>query len=328
LRVRRTQHFSDLRHNRHANSHLQGIHNKGRKLIFELYIATRPEDRLFFEQRCLDYLLPELNETFDALAPMEGKTHSDEYVEIQRQRALSPDSPLKTKEAVAARSGDNHYMRRPGYDKNKHPSKNPEIVAKRTKKTSGENHYTHKDGYVSHMFGHSNPMKNADIAAKMSGENHPQAKLSLGDAIEIILSDKSYSQLMSDYGIMRTGVSRIKTQKLWKSAFKIIEDIKKSDLTIKELSDLYKVNEKVIIKAQTKDIVVYNSEVRPPYEPRINTRGSNNCKSKISEEVAQAILDFDGTGVEAARLFGVSHSLAKDIRRRKTWKHLTKTNRN
>ena len=50
IRVRRNQHFSDLRCGRHANDHLQSLHNNGRELRFEVYIATRPEDRLFFEQ--------------------------------------------------------------------------------------------------------------------------------------------------------------------------------------------------------------------------------------------------------------------------------------
>jgi hypothetical protein len=224
IRVRKTQHFSDLRNNRHKNSHLQGIYNKGRDLKFEIYILTRPEDRLLFEQRCLDILDPKLNKTSDVAAPMEGKNHSDEYVEIQRKRALSPDSPLKTQNAIAARSGDNHYMRRPGYDKNKHPSKNPDVVAKRNLKISGDNHYMNNENWDKNNHSGKLPKVRAAVSARMTGEKHPQSKLTLKQAIEIILSDKSYSELMAEYGIKRSQVSRIKTRKSWISAHKILDE--------------------------------------------------------------------------------------------------------
>lgn len=167
IRTRRTQHFSDLRHGRHRNAILQAIHDKGRSLEFSVYIVTRPEDRLMFEQRCIDLLKPALNLTQDTLAPMEGKTHSDAYKEVQRQRAFSEDSPLRSAAAVAARSGDNHYMRQPGYDPGKHPSKNPEIVAKRREKISGDNHYARRPGYVSK---HKGRPKSGKI---LRGEKHP-----------------------------------------------------------------------------------------------------------------------------------------------------------
>lgn len=42
-----------------------------------------------------------------------------------------------------------------------------------------------------------------------------------------------------------------------------------------------------------------------------------------TEELAQAILDFEGTHEEAAKKFGGTVSRAKNIRTRKTWRHLT-----
>ena len=47
--------------------------------------------------------------------------------------------------------------------------------------------------------------------------------------------------------------------------------------------------------------------------------------AKISQDVAQAILDFKGTHADAARAFGVSYDTALGIRKRSTWRHLTPT---
>jgi len=173
LHIRKTQHFSDLKNGRHANGHLQHIYNKNRKLKFEVYIITSSEDRLFFEQRCIDMLEPKLNKTLNALAPMDGKTHSEEYVGKLRERALSPDSPLKSASAVAARSGDNHYMRRADYDKSKHPSKNPEIVAKRKEKISGDNHYMRSPDYDRNSHMSKKPEVREKLSQKISGKKHP-----------------------------------------------------------------------------------------------------------------------------------------------------------
>ena len=235
IRVRRNQHFSDLRCGRHKNDHLQRLHNNGRKLTFEIYIATRPEDRLFYEQICLDKLNPKLNKTFDALAPMEGKTHSEEYREIQRQKALSPESPLKRPDVIARISGDNHYMRRPGYDKSTHPSKNPEIVAKRTAKIFSSSE--RRAEYAARMAEIAKrPEVRAIVSAAMSGENHHQAKLSLEKAIEIILTPKSYDEIIKEYGIQRSQVCRIKLGKSWMCARKIIEQILNSNDSDETLS--------------------------------------------------------------------------------------------
>jgi hypothetical protein len=224
LRVRKNQHYSDMRCGRHTNSHLQRVYNKGRDLSFEVYIYTRPEDRFIYEQRCLDILKPELNKTLDALAPMDGKNHSKEYCEIQRQRALNPNSPLKRPEAIANRSGDNHYMRQPDYDKSKHPSKNPEIVAKRNIKISGDNHYMNNPNWDRNNHSGKLPKVRAAVSARMTGEKHPQSKLTLEQVIEIILSNKSYSELMAEYGIKRSQVCRIKTRQSWEIAHKILDE--------------------------------------------------------------------------------------------------------
>jgi group I intron endonuclease len=84
LRVRKSGHFSQLKQSKHGNLHLQRIHNKGRNLSFEVYIYTRSEDRLMFEQRCLDILKPELNKSLDAKAPMSGRKHSKKTLELMR----------------------------------------------------------------------------------------------------------------------------------------------------------------------------------------------------------------------------------------------------
>lgn len=55
-------------------------------------------------------------------------------------------------------------------------------------------------------------------------------------------------------------------------------------------------------------------------------RGENCHNSKLTEEQAQQILDFKGTGikqVEIASYFNVSKATVNDIFLRKTWKHLT-----
>jgi hypothetical protein len=51
--------------------------------------------------------------------------------------------------------------------------------------------------------------------------------------------------------------------------------------------------------------------------------GGKHPLTKLSEEKAQAILDFVGSHASAAREFGVSWDIAHQIRKRKTWRHLT-----
>jgi len=51
-------------------------------------------------------------------------------------------------------------------------------------------------------------------------------------------------------------------------------------------------------------------------------RGEKHPNVKISEHVAQSILDFEGTHSEAAKKFNVTYDIAIDIRRGRSWKHL------
>lgn len=66
----------------------------------------------------------------------------------------------------------------------------------------------------------------------------------------------------------------------------------------------------------------YSSEAGKKW--KINNRGSNSSRAKISEEVAQSILDSDGKHVDVALRFGVTVKIVEDIRNRYSWKHLTK----
>ena len=177
---------------------------------------------------------------------MEGKKHSDEYCEVQRQRALSPNSPLKSLDAVARRSGDNHYMRKSDYDKSKHPSKNPDIVAKRTAKIFSSSE--RRAEYAARMAEIAKrPEVRAIVSAAMSGEKHHQAKLSLEKAIEIILTPKSYDEIIKEYGIQRSQVCRIKLGKSWMCARKIIEHIKASNCSELDLSLEHKISVELVM---------------------------------------------------------------------------------
>jgi hypothetical protein len=253
LRIRKTQHFSDLKNGRHENDHLQHIYNKNRELRFEAYILTRPEDRLFFEQRCIDMLEPKLNKTLNALAPMDGKTHSEEYVGKLRERALSPDSPLKSASAVAARSGDNHYMRRADYDKSKHPSKNPEIVAKRTKNIFSDE--SKLEPYIERIVRYNkSPEGRAAKSAQMTGEKHPQSKLTLLQAIEIIISNKKLADISSEYGICLSQASNVKRGNSWACARTIINEINNSDETL-AFSEKYGISAELMVKIKEHGLV-------------------------------------------------------------------------
>ena len=56
LLTRKTQHFSDLKHNRHGNSHLQHSYNKYKKdnFIFEIIEFCNSDDRIEIEQYWVD----------------------------------------------------------------------------------------------------------------------------------------------------------------------------------------------------------------------------------------------------------------------------------
>jgi hypothetical protein len=57
------------------------------------------------------------------------------------------------------------------------------------------------------------------------------------------------------------------------------------------------------------------------------TAGAKNPRAKISEELAQAVLDFDGTHAEAARNFDLPYGYTVDIRTGVSWKYLKRRER-
>lgn len=81
IRRRISDHFRDLRKNRHSNSYLQRAWNKYGEdaFSFRTIILCDPENLLFYEQACLDALRPEYNIAKDAEAPMRGMKLSEEH---------------------------------------------------------------------------------------------------------------------------------------------------------------------------------------------------------------------------------------------------------
>ena len=54
----------------------------------------------------------------------------------------------------------------------------------------------------------------------------------------------------------------------------------------------------------------------------IRNTGQGNPNAKINEKTAQAILDFDGSAKEAAKIFNCTIRIVKKIKSRITWRHL------
>ena len=55
------------------------------------------------------------------------------------------------------------------------------------------------------------------------------------------------------------------------------------------------------------------------------TSGEKNPRAKISEELAQSILDFSGTHAAASRYFNLPYGYVVDIRTGRCWKHLKRS---
>lgn len=95
LRLRKNQHFSDLRNRRHTNSYLQNAFNKHGEKNFKFYVLEfcEVDRRLPREQKWLDMFNNEncYNMCPIAAAPNLGKNgHSEETVEKMRQRMSNP----------------------------------------------------------------------------------------------------------------------------------------------------------------------------------------------------------------------------------------------
>lgn len=107
LLSRRREHWCNLRHNRHHNTHMQNVWNKygSDTFVFEVLegiadLATLLER----EQHWIDTLRPELNKARKAESGFLGRVHSDatraRLSEIQRQRMQSTERRAILREAA------------------------------------------------------------------------------------------------------------------------------------------------------------------------------------------------------------------------------------
>lgn len=80
IRRRWNEHRRDLVANRHDNIHLQRAWNKYGKQAFEFSVVLLCdiEHKLYFEQWLINLLKPAYNIAEDALAPMQGRHHTEE----------------------------------------------------------------------------------------------------------------------------------------------------------------------------------------------------------------------------------------------------------
>jgi len=108
--ARTDRHKRDLRAGRHANRFLQrswNVYGEG-AFTFEVIIYCDKADKLFYEQVLLDSLNPAFNLAKDALAPMQGRKHSEETKKAMSKtrlgRTVSEETRVKMGEASKKRN--------------------------------------------------------------------------------------------------------------------------------------------------------------------------------------------------------------------------------
>lgn len=115
IRVRKMQHFSDLKNNRHTNRHLQGAFNKygEENFKFEILEYCGVERRLPREQKWIDLFNDEncYNMCVLAHAPSLGKGgFSKETIEGMRQRMSDPERNPMSKQEYRDKISKAHSM--------------------------------------------------------------------------------------------------------------------------------------------------------------------------------------------------------------------------
>jgi len=108
--ARTDRHKRDLRADRHANRFLQRSWNVYGEdaFSFDVIIYCDKENKLFYEQVLLDSLSPVFNLAKDALAPMQGRKHSEETKKAMSKtrlgRTVSEETRVKMGEASKKRN--------------------------------------------------------------------------------------------------------------------------------------------------------------------------------------------------------------------------------
>lgn len=94
LRMRRNKHFSDLRKNKHPNSHLQSAFNKygEESFFFSAILLCDKENLILYEQMALDSLRPKYNKNPRAESTL-GYRYSEETKQKFRDaRKINPQN--------------------------------------------------------------------------------------------------------------------------------------------------------------------------------------------------------------------------------------------
>ena len=112
IKVRLKRHRTDLRRGVHSNQRLQDAFAKYGQLIERILLICRPEDRLMYEQTCIDALRPEYNLSPQATAGF----WTEEMKERQRQtlkgRKRSPEAVAKTAAALRGKPKSQEHKAR------------------------------------------------------------------------------------------------------------------------------------------------------------------------------------------------------------------------
>lgn len=110
------QHRYELSKNKHGNQHFQRAWKKygEQAFVFKTILLCDPENKLYYEQVCIDTLKPAYNIAKNARAPMQGVTMSKETRKklsiAHRGKIMSEESRKKMSETqkIKARRGNKH----------------------------------------------------------------------------------------------------------------------------------------------------------------------------------------------------------------------------
>jgi hypothetical protein len=160
----------------------------------------------------------------------------------------------------------------------------------------------------------------------VSGEKNHHAKLTEKQVIEILESTDSPAKMSKRFGINGSTIREIRKGDIWHNVYVKANKPETYDddrLRTKENHPLFGIpkTEKTKQKLRVHNLGSKRSE---EFKNKMSlvTSGSKNPRAKISEELAQSVLDFNGTHADAARNFNLPYSYVVDIRTGRSWKHL------
>jgi len=299
LHSRKTDHFKNLKKGAHHCSKLQEAYDfEVDKSVFQyqIFIYCKPEDRIKFEQGCIDSMNPEYNTARHA-GSGKGLNHSEETKKKLREiRASQFQAPGEWEQICKKISNTlTGVPKTESHKKAAADSRRGRNLSPEHRKKLSESHIGKTPWSKGKTFTEEH---RSNLSLSKKGKPNTSKHI-LSDKIvfEILNSIEPTSVIAKKIGVSDCTIARIRMNKTYKHI------PREKVWTPKELRLLGGTGEK---RKRHGDIV----------------RGESHRDSKLTEEKVIYILSSDKRSIDLAEELGVSDSTICNIRKGKTWAHI------